>query len=213
MTSTSRRCTGAGSRWAAWWDGHQGPTPRSDWARSFSPTLPAIIPIPPIGLNRIKAVKEGGIAAVADTVIAAGCPRISGARTAGHREHEGHAAGIPTTRGYLACCEALSTLDQRALLPRIKSPTLVIAGRHDMSTPIAAGEHIRSQIPGRRLYDSRRRAYFQCRTAARLHRRRDRLPDATLIRRLPTGSKRWTMRTPRRRHGPAPRGARVRLGR
>ena len=34
-------------------------------------------------------------------------------------------------QGYLACCEALSTLDQRALLPRIKSPTLVIAGRHD----------------------------------------------------------------------------------
>ena len=51
-------------------------------------------------------------------------------------------------QGYLACCEALSTLDQRALLPKIKSPTLVIAGRHDMSTPVAAGEFIRSQIPG-----------------------------------------------------------------
>ncbi len=49
--------------------------------------------------------------------------------------------------GYLACCEALSTLDQRALLPNIKSPTLVIAGRHDMATPLAAGELIRSQIP------------------------------------------------------------------
>ena len=43
-------------------------------------------------------------------------------------------------QGYLACCEALSTLDQRELLPQIKSPTLVIAGRHDMATPIAAGE-------------------------------------------------------------------------
>jgi 3-oxoadipate enol-lactonase len=50
--------------------------------------------------------------------------------------------------GYLACCEALSTLDQREMLPRIKSPTLVIAGRHDMATPVAAGEMIRSQIPG-----------------------------------------------------------------
>jgi len=53
--------------------------------------------------------------------------------------------------GYLACCEALSTLDQRALLPKIKSPTLVIAGRHDLATPIAAGELIRSQIPGASL--------------------------------------------------------------
>jgi len=47
-----------------------------------------------------------------------------------------------------ACCEALSTLDQRELLPKIKSPALVIAGRHDMSTTVAAGEMIRSGIPG-----------------------------------------------------------------
>ena len=50
--------------------------------------------------------------------------------------------------GYLAACEALSTLDQRALLPKIKSPTLVIAGRHDMSTTIADAEFMRSRIPG-----------------------------------------------------------------
>ena len=50
--------------------------------------------------------------------------------------------------GYIACCEALRTLDQRDLLPRISRPTLVIAGRHDAATPIAAGEYIRSHIPG-----------------------------------------------------------------
>ena len=50
--------------------------------------------------------------------------------------------------GYLACCEALSTLDQRALLPKIKSPALVIAGQHDMATPVAAGEYICDNIPG-----------------------------------------------------------------
>ena len=42
-------------------------------------------------------------------------------------------------------------LDQRELLPGIKNPTLVIAGRHDMGTPISAGELIRSQIPGAAL--------------------------------------------------------------
>jgi 3-oxoadipate enol-lactonase len=102
-------------------------------------------------LNRIKAVKEGGIAAVADTVIASWL-------TADFREREPQIAAnmkamllaSPVT-GYLACCEALSTLDQRALLPRIKSPTLVIAGRHDLATPVAAGEFIRSQIPGASL--------------------------------------------------------------
>jgi len=53
--------------------------------------------------------------------------------------------------GYIACCEALSTLDQRELLPKIKSPTLVIAGRNDQATPIAAGELIRSKIDGASL--------------------------------------------------------------
>ncbi|HWZ41808.1 MAG TPA: 3-oxoadipate enol-lactonase [Bradyrhizobium sp.] len=101
--------------------------------------------------NRIKAVKEGGIAAVAETVIA-------GWLTADFREREPQitanlkamllASPVP---GYLACCEALSTLDQRELLPAIKSPTLVIAGRQDMATPIAAGEFIRSKIPGASL--------------------------------------------------------------
>jgi len=98
--------------------------------------------------ERIKAVKEGGIAAVADTVIAGGL-------TTDFREREPQIAAnmkamlvATPVEGYLACCEALSTLDNRALLPKIKSPTLVIAGRHDMATPVAAGEFIRSQIPG-----------------------------------------------------------------
>jgi 3-oxoadipate enol-lactonase len=101
--------------------------------------------------NRIKAVREGGIAAVADAV-------ISGWLTADFREAQPQIAAsmkamliASPVEGYLAACEALSTLDQRALLPRIKSPTLVIAGRQDMATPVASGEYIRSQIPGASL--------------------------------------------------------------
>ena len=98
--------------------------------------------------DRIKAVREGGIAAVADAVMA-------GWLTADFREREPQIAAnmkamMLTTpvEGYIACCEALSTLDQRELLPKIRSPTLVIAGRHDMSTTIADAEFMRSRIPG-----------------------------------------------------------------
>jgi 3-oxoadipate enol-lactonase len=108
-------------------------------------------PDPTNWLNRIKAVKEGGIASIADTV-------ISGWLTADFREREPQVAArmkamliASPVESYLACCEALSTLDQRALLPKIKSPTLVIAGRQDMATPIASAELIRSQIPGASL--------------------------------------------------------------
>lgn len=98
--------------------------------------------------NRIKAVREGGIASVADAV-------IGGWLTADFREREPEATAkmkamllATPVEGYLAACEALSTLDQRALLPKIKSPVLVIAGKQDNATPVAAGEFIRANIPG-----------------------------------------------------------------
>lgn len=98
--------------------------------------------------NRIKAVREGGIASVADAV-------IGGWLTADFREREPEATAkmkamllATPVDGYLAACEALSTLDQRALLPNIKSPVLVIAGKQDNATPVAAGEFIRANIPG-----------------------------------------------------------------
>jgi len=98
--------------------------------------------------NRIKAVREGGLRAVADAV-------IGGWLTADFREREPETAAkmkamllASPVEGYLAACEALSTLDQRALLPKIQSPVLVIAGRQDNATPVSAGELIRSGIPG-----------------------------------------------------------------
>jgi hypothetical protein len=53
--------------------------------------------------------------------------------------------------GYLACGEAVRDMDHRALLPRIKAPTLVIAGRHDPATPLEANEYIKDNIPGAQL--------------------------------------------------------------
>ena len=99
-------------------------------------------------LERIDAVKKGGIAAVADAVIAGWLTQDFRERAPDITARMKAMLLASPVEGYLACCEALSTLDQRALLPKIKSPTLVIAGRHDMATPISAGELIRSNIPG-----------------------------------------------------------------
>jgi 3-oxoadipate enol-lactonase len=108
-------------------------------------------PDPSNWLNRIKLVRDGGMAAIADPVMAVWL-------TADFREREPQITAnlkamlqASPVEGYVACCEALSTLDQREMLANIKSPTLVIAGRHDMATPIAAGELIRSKIPGASL--------------------------------------------------------------
>jgi len=105
-------------------------------------------PDPTIWEARIKAVREGGLAVVADTV-------IGGWLTQEFRDHNPEVADrmkamllATPVEGYLACCEALSRLDLREDLSRIKSPTLVIAGRYDKSTPIAMAEAIRSRIAG-----------------------------------------------------------------
>ncbi len=53
--------------------------------------------------------------------------------------------------GYAGCCAAIRDMDHRPLLPRIQSPTLVIGGDHDLSTPWAGhGEVLVNGIPGAR---------------------------------------------------------------
>jgi 3-oxoadipate enol-lactonase len=50
--------------------------------------------------------------------------------------------------GYLACGAAVRDMDQRALLPKVKAPTLVIAGSQDGATPPEANKYIADNIPG-----------------------------------------------------------------
>jgi 3-oxoadipate enol-lactonase len=38
--------------------------------------------------------------------------------------------------GYRACCQAIAAWDHQARLPEITAPTLVIAGAHDVATPV-----------------------------------------------------------------------------
>ena len=55
------------------------------------------------------------------------------------------------TDGYAACCAALRDADLTARLGTIASPTLVIGGSHDESTPAALAEALAAGIPGARL--------------------------------------------------------------
>jgi 3-oxoadipate enol-lactonase len=53
--------------------------------------------------------------------------------------------------GYLGCCAAIRDMDHRELLAKIKAPTLVIAGRDDVATPMENAIYIQSRIPGAAL--------------------------------------------------------------
>jgi 3-oxoadipate enol-lactonase len=50
--------------------------------------------------------------------------------------------------GYCGCGAAVRDMDHRGLLPKVRVPTLVIAGKHDGATTPEMGEYLAKNIPG-----------------------------------------------------------------
>jgi 3-oxoadipate enol-lactonase len=101
--------------------------------------------------DRIATVAKSGLAPIADATMGRWF-------TKGFIEHEpATIAGMKEMMlatplaGYIANCEAVRDMDHRDILAKIKAPTLVIAGRQDEATPVAAAEFIRARIPGAAL--------------------------------------------------------------
>ena len=98
--------------------------------------------------QRLAAVREGGMAAIADAVLGRFFqPGFDPDIVARFRDR------LMTTdvAGYAGCCAALRDADLTAQLGMIASPPLVIVGQHDMSTPPAQGQALAASIPGARL--------------------------------------------------------------
>jgi 3-oxoadipate enol-lactonase len=98
--------------------------------------------------DRLRFARQNGLAAM----VGANMERWF---TKGFREREPKTIAWITEmflttplEGYIGCGEAVRDMDHRALLPNIKVPTLVIAGRHDPATTLQAGEYLRDHIPG-----------------------------------------------------------------
>jgi len=102
--------------------------------------------------ERIYAVQRGGMAAIVDVAmqrffsaefLAGENPCTSGIRSV--------LLGTDPI-GYLGCCAALRDFDHTAELPKITTPTLIIVGDRDVSTPWSGhGEVLARDIPGARV--------------------------------------------------------------
>lgn len=101
--------------------------------------------------QRIAAVEQGGMAAVADSV-------IERFLHADFRAAE--PAVVQTLReqllrcdaaGYVACCRAVAAVNWLPRLPEIHCPTLVLAGARDLGAPPAMAQAIAERIPGAQL--------------------------------------------------------------
>jgi len=101
--------------------------------------------------ERLRLVREKGIAAFAG-------PNMERWFTKEFRERSPQAVArmwemfaATSLEGYIGCGEAVRDMDHRELLPRIRAPTLVIAGKHDPATPLEANQYLASRIPGAKL--------------------------------------------------------------
>jgi 3-oxoadipate enol-lactonase len=101
--------------------------------------------------TRIKAVRENGLASIADQVMRLWFTAEFHTRAPETIARTKEMLTATPVNGYIAACEAIRDMDHRPLLPKIKVPTLVIAGRHDHSTPLAMAEVMHTNIPGASL--------------------------------------------------------------
>ncbi len=111
----------------------------------------AHFPDPTVWDARIKMVRDVGLAGIVDA-------NMERWFTKGFRERSSQTMAkmremfvATAIEGYIGCGEAIRDMDHRPLLPRITTPTLVIAGRHDPATTLEAGEYIKDHVPGARI--------------------------------------------------------------
>jgi 3-oxoadipate enol-lactonase len=116
---------------------------------------------PEIWVERAALVRESGMAAVADAVVARWfTPAFAAARPDVIAATRAELLATPA-EGYAACCGAIERMDLRADLAAIRAPTLVIGARDDPSTPPQLhAEVIAEGIPCARLVVLERGAHL-----------------------------------------------------
>ncbi len=108
----------------------------------------AQIPGPDLWNNRIQSARDSGMNDV--SIAAAGRWFTKTFRDANPEKVERVLEMVRTTplHGYLAACAAVRDMDQREAIRSITNKVLVIAGRHDLSTPPGMGALAASSIKG-----------------------------------------------------------------
>lgn len=102
---------------------------------------------------RIEAVRRSGMPAVADASLDRWLTQAFRQSPAGQAVAERLRQSLlgTDTLGYVRACEAIAAMDLRPGNRRIHTPTLVVAGRHDLATPLAQSQAIAADIAGARI--------------------------------------------------------------
>ena len=110
--------------------------------------------------ERIDAVKAGGMEAVAEGTIERWFTPAGQERLAAEVDEVRKMVLNTPPAGFIACSQAIQTMDQRESIKVIDTPTLVIVGEDDPGTPVSAAELIHQNISGSKLLVLPEAAHF-----------------------------------------------------
>jgi len=102
---------------------------------------------------RIDTVRNGGMTAITDAVLARWFTRAFLIASPGAVGRVRAMLDGTPPQGYIACCEAIRDMDQRETIGKISVPTLVIVGTHDIPTPPTDGRFLADHIKGARYVE------------------------------------------------------------
>ncbi|MEZ4737505.1 MAG: 3-oxoadipate enol-lactonase [Caldilineaceae bacterium] len=101
--------------------------------------------------ERSMAVRQGGLASLAPTILARWfSSTFAEAAPAAYRGYTNMLTRTPL-EGYAATCEALRDADLRAVVTRIGAPALVLCGDEDQATPPSLGQALADALPNARF--------------------------------------------------------------
>ncbi|QEI07763.1 3-oxoadipate enol-lactonase [Pigmentiphaga aceris] len=103
--------------------------------------------------TRADKVKADGIASIASAVVSRWITPDYAAATPALAAKLLSMVEANNDQGYASACIAVRDADFRAQLGKITTPTLVIAGTHDIPTPPSDGKFLADHIPGARYVE------------------------------------------------------------
>lgn len=101
--------------------------------------------------DRSQQVERDGITSIAESVIDRWFTAFFRTAQPDIADRARNMLLASSARGYMHTCQAVCSLDLRSGLPSIACPTLVIAGQHDLATPVSWSEEIAAAVPNSHL--------------------------------------------------------------
>jgi 3-oxoadipate enol-lactonase len=151
MPWASPKSVGADCRWAAWSDSGLAPMPPARVDKLILSNTSSYFADKALWEGRFKTVREKGLAAIVDANMERWFTKEFRDRNPQAMARMREMFLATKSEGYIGCGEGIRNMDHRPLLAKVGAPTLVIAGNHDLATPLEANEFIRRHIAGAQI--------------------------------------------------------------